>query len=123
MARILVIDDNQDIHLILDEVLTEDGHVVDCADDGMIGLGMTEKVRYEIIITDIIMPNMDGIEVITEIKRRSPDVKIIAMTGGSQKLDKSLITSIAKAMHVEKVIGKPLDLDELRTTVRDILGS
>ncbi len=122
MARILVIDDNSDIHLILDEVLTEDGHTVDCADDGKLGLALAEKHRYDLIITDIIIPNMDGIEVITEIKKRSPEVQIIAMTGGSKKLDKNLITCIANAMNVQKVIGKPLDLNELLATVHALLA-
>ena len=64
---------------------------------------------------------MDGIEVITEIKKKHPNVKIIAMTGGSAKLDKDFLAGISKAMRVDRVITKPFDIREVQEIVNGLL--
>jgi CheY-like chemotaxis protein len=121
MAHILVIDDEADIHFILKTFLTGEGHTVDTAGDGKAGLKLAELHVYDLIITDIVMPEMDGLEVIAAIKSRVPATKIIALTGGSAKLDKTLLLTTAKAMRANKVIAKPINLHELRDAVTEVL--
>lgn len=122
MARILVIDDNSDIHYMLGEFLTDDGHTADFAEDGKVGLARASENHYDLIITDILMPKMDGIEVITEIRKSVPDINIIAMTGGSAKIDKNLLVGITRAMGVNAIIKKPLDMIELLSTINRLLA-
>ena len=122
MAHILVIDDEADIRFILKTFFTGDGHLVDTAEDGKAGMKLVELNKFDLIITDVIMPNMDGLEVITEIKRKSPESRVIVMTGGTVKVDRELLLSTAKAMRAHRVVAKPLDLKELRTIVNELLA-
>lgn len=122
MAHILIIDDEVDIRFILKTFFTADGHLVDTAEDGRAGMKLADLQHYDLIITDVIMPNMDGLEVITEIKRKSPESRIIVMTGGTAKVDRNLLLSTAKAMRAHRVVAKPIDLKELRTAVNEVLA-
>lgn len=122
MARILVIDDSPDIRYILDEILTHSGYLVDCADDGKIGIMRVGENNYDLIITDLVMPNMDGIEVITEIKKRRPDASIIAISGSTTMGTKGAATFLAQEMHVNRVIAKPFNVLEVLATVKELLG-
>jgi CheY-like chemotaxis protein len=122
MAYILVLDDASEIQFILKEVLASDGHTVSCAENGKVGMSLAAKNRFDIVITDIVMPEMDGFEVITEIRKCDPDIKIIAMTGGSARLDREFLEKIARSMHTDKVISKPINFKELRSTVADMLN-
>ncbi len=123
MAHILIIDDEADIHFILKEFFTHEGHQVDTAGNGKTGLRMVELNHYDLVITDVIMPEMDGLEVITAIKRKFPDIQIIAMTGGTAKIDKDLLLSTANLMRADRVVAKPLDLKILKAVVNEVLAS
>ena len=123
MAHILIIDDEEDIHFILKEFFTHEGHQVDTAGNGKTGLRMVELNRYDLVITDVIMPEMDGLEVITAIKRKFPEIQIIAMTGGTAKIDKDLLLSTANLMRADRVVAKPLDLKTLKAVVNEVLAS
>ena len=123
MTHILVIDDDEDIHFILKEFFTHEGHQVDSAGDGKAGLRLAELNRYDLVITDVIMPEMDGLEVITAIKRKFPNIRIIAMTGGTAKIDKDLLLSTANLMRADKVVAKPLDLKVLKAAVNEVLAN
>ena len=123
MAHILIIDDEADIHFILKEFFTHEGHQVDTAGNGKTGLRMVELNHYDLVITDVIMPEMDGLEVITAIKRKFPDIQIIAMTGGTAKIDKDLLLSTANLMRADRVIAKPLDLKTLKAAVNEVLSN
>lgn len=122
MAHILVIDDDADVRFILESFLNRDGHTVDTAEDGKSGIKLTRLHDYDLIITDIIMPEMNGIEVLSEIKAKSPAIRIIVLTGGSAKLDKDLLLATAKAMRADKVISKPIDVKVLKAAVTELLA-
>lgn len=123
MAHILVIDDEADIRRILEIFLTGEGHLVETADDGKEGVRLAALQDFDLIITDVIMPNKDGLEVLTDIRRKSPESRIIVMTGGTFKVDKDLIMSTAKAMRAHKVVAKPIDLLALKAAVDEVLAS
>ncbi|HIJ87219.1 MAG TPA: response regulator [Desulfuromonadales bacterium] len=122
MAHILILDDEADLRFILKTFLTSEGHTIDTATDGKAGLRLVELHHYDLIITDIVMPEMDGLEFISTIRRKFPDMRIIAMSGGTAKLDKNLLLATAKLMRAGTVIDKPLDMIALKTAVNEVLA-
>jgi len=80
--RILVIDDEESVLNLVTRILTGVGHEIDEASEGMEGLQMYEAASFDLVITDINMPGMDGLEFIRTLRKSSPDVPIIAISGG-----------------------------------------
>ena len=117
MPRILVIDDEKPIRNTLKEVLEYEDHQVEIASDGFDGLEKAKENRYDIILCDIKMPNMDGIEVLAKLESASPDVPIIMISGhGSVE---TAVEALKKGAY--DFIEKPLDLNRLLVTIRNAL--
>jgi len=123
MARILVIDDQENIRNVLKKLLLLDGYEVDIAKDGKAGLKMVRLDGYDLVITDICMPEQDGLEVIMELKQQFPDIRIIVMTGGGAKLDIGHLLKMSKYMGADRVFPKPLDFMELKAAVSELLAT
>jgi len=122
MKRILVIDDDE---LLLDtvrEMLEGAGHVISVACDGNEGLALLSTGTFDLVITDIIMPNKEGIETIHDITERQPDLPIIAISGGSRmgRLDSYLPT--AHALGAVRTLAKPFRLETLLEAVTETLA-
>ena len=83
MAKILVIDDEEQIRGLIKRIFQSRGHMVITADNGAVGLKMMAQESFDLVITDIFMPEKEGMETIIEIKRDFPTVKILAVSGGS----------------------------------------
>jgi len=122
MAHILVIDDEADIRTILEALLTREGHTVDSTDNGEAGLRLADQNRYDLVISDVLMPGMDGLEVVTRIRQKFPDMRIIVMTGGTAKIDKGMLLSMTQALKAFKVVTKPISFKELKDAVNEILA-
>ena len=122
MAHILVIDDEADIRFILETFFNKEGHTVNTAGDGKDGMRLVGLNHFDLVITDVVMPEMDGLEIISAIKRKFPAIRIIVMTGGTAKLDKSLLMTMAQTMRADAVVDKPLDLKRLNATVNEVLA-
>jgi DNA-binding response OmpR family regulator len=122
MAHILVIDDDKSILSVIVELLTLSGHRVDVAENGKIGLKLAGLNRYDLIITDVVMPELDGFDVLMALKESATDVGIIVMSGGSTKLDADQLLRMAGHMGAVKVLRKPLDFTQLLNTVTEILN-
>ena len=121
MARILVIDDVKEEREVLTELLKDAPHQVSCAPDGKAALELLRHQPAELVITDMIMPGMDGIETIVALRQKYPDVKIIAMSGGGVAgFDKYL--HLVRNLGVHKFVTKPYTADEMPGAVRDLLG-
>ena len=103
MPRILVIDDEQLLRSTVVTILTRAGFSVEEAPDGQAGIAMFHKSPPDVVITDIFMPNRDGIETIKELKHSSPRTKIIAMTGGGNLLMMEM-ASAAKLLGADHVL-------------------
>jgi DNA-binding response OmpR family regulator len=103
-------------------VLTRAGFCLEEASDGIVGLAKFHKYPSDIVITDVFMPNRDGIEVLMELKHSSPRTKIIAMTGGGQK-GMTEIGSTAKLLGAEYVLHKPFEIQSLLAAVNEALGT
>ncbi len=123
MARILVIDDDVEICTLTKKFLVLDGHEVDTAEDGAVGLKLTGRNQYDLVITDVVMPEQDGIGVVAELKRLQPHIRIIVMTGGGAKFSISELLNITKFMKADRGLAKPLDFEMLLETVRELLAS
>jgi len=122
MAYLLVIDDEADLRFVLQTYLSGQGHTVDTAENGKAGLRLTERNSYDLVITDIVMPEMDGLEVITAIRQKMPHLSVIAMSGGSAKIDRSMLITTAHLMRADRVIAKPLNLPELKAIINEVLA-
>lgn len=117
MSKILVIDDEKAIRNTLKEVLEYEKHQVDLAGDGATGLEMFENNSYEIVLCDIKMAGMDGIEVLEKLHSLSPDIPVI-MISGHGNID-TAVDAIKKGAF--DFLEKPLDLNRLLITMRNAL--
>jgi len=117
LARILVIEDEQDIREFCRRLLTGEGHQVVEASNGEIGLSLFRQDPSDLIITDLFMPEKDGIETIRELRRDFPDVKIVAISGGTRTV--SGVTFLKVASHLGAIItlAKPFSRAELIAAV------
>ena len=122
MARILVVDDDQAIRSSLARFLGRLDHEVVQAGDGREALRVMEKASPDLVITDINMPEMDGIEIIATLLEIGDDVPVIAMSGGGL-VDKELLLDNAGALGAVSTIEKPFGLEELERLVVEALGS
>ena len=116
MARILLIDDDQECREAIRVALENLGHVVFEAADGKTGMARVAEAGIELIITDVLMPGTDGVEVIGAMRRLHPQVKIIAMSGGGHVSGTNYL-KLAKKMGATEVLAKPFSQDELAETI------
>jgi CheY-like chemotaxis protein len=119
--RILVVDDDAQIRLVLHQVLTRAGFSVQVATNGRECIALHNHAPADLIITDIIMPEMEGIESIRTIRKKSTSTKIIAISGGLRggPLD---ILSIAKLMGAARTLAKPFKIEEIISAVNEVLA-
>ena len=122
MKKILVIDDDVQVQTTLQKILTREGYAVILAADGKQGLQHYQAQHIDLVITDLIMPEKDGIETIVALRRQVPDVKIIAISGGG-RVDKKYHLTIAEQFGARKVLPKPIERQVLLQAVEDVLQS
>jgi CheY-like chemotaxis protein len=120
MTRILVIDDDRDIREILAEMLTDAGYEVVEASSGNEGIRLYRHAPFDLVITDLVMPEKDGLEVLMELRKDFPEVKIITLSGNAYG-GSSLQTS--KALGAALTLRKPFSEKELLDAVREVLES
>lgn len=122
MVKILVIDDDDEIRLMLKEMLARAGHEVFEASSGAIGLEIVENERPDVVITDILMPEMDGVETIIHIQCSHPDAKIVAMSGGNECLDARLCLRVGETAGATVMLKKPIGRVELLKAIDDVIA-
>jgi CheY-like chemotaxis protein len=121
MAKILVFDDEPSILLMIKKMLEKGGHEVDIALNGKEGMTLFEKNKPDLLITDIIMPEKEGLETIFELRRKYPDLKIIAISGGGRIGPDGYLPG-AKLLGANAVFTKPLVPKEFLQAVSELLG-
>lgn len=119
--HILVIDDEEGDRLVLTTILERAGFEVDDVGDGALGLALAHKNQYDLVITDIFMPRIEGFDVIKELKHHFPNQKIIAVSAGGLVGD-STILDMAEACGADEVIIKPIDQQQFLRAVNTLLG-
>ena len=118
MAKILVLDDHAHILTIINDFLKIERYEVDLAEDGKTAMKLAEQKAYDLVITDIIMPDYDVFDIIRGLKRLYPAVKIIAITGGGWKqLDIGELMDECKLLGADRALPKPLDFTKLQAVV------
>ena len=122
MPRILVIDDDEQIRLLLRSILEREGYEVETAADGAQGLNFFRKDPADLVITDILMPEKEGLETIRELCDEFPDAKIIAISGGGSLAHPEVYLELCKKFGALRTFQKPVDRHELVTAVREIIG-
>jgi YesN/AraC family two-component response regulator len=120
MAKILIIDDDLQIRTMLRNIFESSGYEVIDAPDGKSGIRMYREKKADLIITDIIMPEKEGIELINELRQEFPEVKIIAMSGGGQIEPESYL-KIAQKLGAVHTFTKPISKNELLGIVQGLL--
>ncbi len=120
MARILIIDDDAQLRKMLRQTLERAGYGVEEAPDGMEGMKIYRQEPMDLIITDLIMPEKDGIETIIELRKGFPEVKIIAMSGGG-RIGPEDYLNMAKGLGAMRIFSKPIEREELLKAVRELL--
>ena len=120
MASILLIDDDKILRVMTTELLRAGGHAVDTANDGNAGLELYKSGQYDLVITDIMMPEMNGLQLIEQLSYTTPRPRVLAYSGGSQ-LSQSSFLPLAKDLGVERILAKPVMPGVLLRTVADVL--
>ena len=121
MARILIIEDDDLVRALLVNALGRAGHEVLKAADGQEGIKLYRAAPTDLVITDLIMPEKEGIETIIELRRDFPQARIIAISGGG-KFDNNDYLRIARAVGAKRAIDKPFKIEELLRAVEEVLG-
>ena len=119
MAGILLIDDDEDFRTMLFKLLTRAGYKVVACSDGKKGLDLFRKSPDFLVITDLIMPNQEGIETIVQLRKEYPDVKIIAMSGGGRG-NPNIYLDSAVCLGACKGFAKPFDTEEFLAAVKEL---
>lgn len=121
MARIFVFDDEESILMMLKKMLEREGHEIETATNGKEGMDLFEKGKPDLLITDIIMPEKEGLETILQLRKRFPDLKIIAISGGG-RIGPDEYLPVAKLLGASAVFQKPLIPKEFLQTVASLLN-
>jgi len=120
MARILVIDDDPSIRDTMERVLARDSHMVESYEDARVALDALRQEQPDLVITDVYMPEMDGIEFLLSLREAEPDLPVIVTSGGGSASSHHLLTDAAY-LGVTVTLPKPFEIDQLLELVRSVL--
>lgn len=121
LAHILLIDDDNNARKVLRKMLERMGHTVTEAVDGSKGIKAYNKNEIDLVVTDIVMPEKEGIEMIFEMRRINPEVKIIAMSGGGT-LGSMEYLEMAEKLGARRSISKPIKYQDFLETIEETLN-
>jgi len=121
MAKILIVDDETEIRKMLQRVLGRSGHTLFEASNGQEAIEQLQRHSHDLVITDIVMPEKEGLETIMQIRRDFPDVKIIAMSGGG-RISATHYLEMAQTIGADRTFAKPFDRTDVINAVRELLG-
>ncbi|WP_370261831.1 response regulator [Limnobacter sp.] len=122
MSNILLIEDDELYRDMLLEMLQREGHSVDVAGDGQEGLAKLQGKSVDLVITDILMPNMDGIETIMALVKAKSNMPVIAMSGGRRSISPAFNLESARLMGVKATLTKPFTRAQLKDALSVALG-
>jgi CheY-like chemotaxis protein len=121
VKRILVIDDDEDLREMILLILLGAGFDAQPARDGADGLARLRESAFDLMITDIFMPDQDGIETIAEVRRLFPEMKIVAMSGGGKSSRAAGYLRTAMEIGANATLSKPFEQDDLLAIVRRLV--
>jgi len=115
---VLVVEDDNEVRSMLSDYLTFLGYRTDTAADGLEGLSKIKEKAYDLVITDIAMPYVSGIGIISILKKDYPDIPVIAITGYGYHAEE-----LAQEKNADFIMGKPLDVQKLKEAIKKLLPS
>jgi DNA-binding response OmpR family regulator len=121
MAHILVIDDENEIRTMVAMILEHEGYEVTVAENGKIGMARFRAKPADLVITDLVMPEQEGVETIMQLRREFPKLPVIAMSGGIARSETYL--DICRRLGVRGTLAKPFGMAELLALVKPALES
>lgn len=121
MTRVLVIDDDPLVRATLRAILDGAGYEVVLASDGLDGLAEFRRQRADLVITDIVMPDMEGIETIRQLRAQKPPVPILAISGGGRGVSLDYLR-MAEQLGATESLSKPFEADDFLAAVERCLG-
>ena len=121
MGTILVIDDDDQVRGVLRDMLEFAGYDVLDAPNGRLGLSEFRKHDVDLVITDILMPEKEGLETIIELRKEQPGLQIIAISGGGERGNMDYLQT-ANMLGAVKTFAKPFDRRDLLDTVAGLIG-
>jgi len=121
MKRILVVDDNEPFRRMVGKMLEGAGYTVVVAGDGLAALAIFRQQPIDLVLTDLIMPEKEGLETILELRKLAANIKIIAMSGGG-RVDADDYLPLATAFGAVRTLAKPFLAAELLAAVADVLA-
>lgn len=121
MAQILLIDDDDAFRTMLRRTLERAGHTVIEAEEGQAALRLLSSPAVDLVVTDIIMPGMEGLQTIQELRRTHPRVKVIAISGGG-RMEPDGYLKVARAFGAVCALSKPFTNQELFQAIDEALG-
>ncbi len=116
MAKILIVDDNVMMRKLIRNLFRDENFEIEEASNGIEGLEIAEQNSFDLIITDIIMPKMEGLELIMNLRKNFPEIKIVAISGG-----KPYYLYMAKKLGIQGVFTKPLNREMFLKAVKRII--
>ena len=122
MARILIIDDEELFRQMLKQMLELAGHEVDEAAEGAQAIEAFKRQPTDLVITDIFMPEKEGIATINELKQEFPALKIIAVSGGGNKMCGFEYLQFAESVGADHALSKPFERQEILDAIEELLA-
>jgi DNA-binding NtrC family response regulator len=120
MGRIMIVEDDKAVRELLREILKRAGHEVIAAGNGKEAIALYQENPADLVITNILMPEKEGLETIQEMRSDDPDIKIIAISGGGQ-IGPADYLEIARRFGAMRTFSKPFDRKELLAAVDELL--
>jgi len=122
MAEILVVDDMEGVRKTIGSMLKRGGHNVTPAANGIKAIDLLKSQRFDLVVTDILMPEGDGVGLIAELKKNQPNVRVLAISGGGRIIDSTDCLRIAQGLGAHAAVMKPFTRDQLLAAVNQALA-
>ncbi len=120
MTNILVIDDDDQVRRLLGAILRRKGYAVAEADDGYAGIKHCRGNQVDLVITDILMPEHDGIELLLQIKKTVPHIKVVVISGAVESAEFNYL-DVARRLGADRTVRKPFEPAEVLGAVQELL--
>ncbi len=117
MKHILVIEDEPEVCEVICALLEDSGYTTVSASNGSVALDIVGQQEFDLVLTDLVMPGMEGVETMAALRRVAPKLRVIAMSGIGSYLD------MAKAVGASMTLLKPFTRDQLVETVESVLAA
>lgn len=122
MSSILVVEDDAALRRLFEHMLVREGHEVTMAADGAKALRLLETTSFDLVITDLIMPDMEGLSLLRELRNKTSPPKVIAMSGGGRGSATDYL-EMATMLGAAATLAKPFTQQQLTDALKQVLGA